>query len=200
MTLDAYAIKTYEKVLNGEQKAFSPYFFHPQHRKERVTDLIKYLIEQKLDLTPENALTKLTLTDLEKYKLKCLLRYIDKPVEFSKNNVKHLVYCAYPHLERPGVEELAIMVYQDVLTGKRRTFPKNYFLNGQIGEQRAIICFKYLCEEILRFSKEEILEQFSGTKGSKILAEHKLKIIMNILFLSMSDLLETCYPDILTKE
>lgn len=187
------AILTYEKILAGEQKSFSPYFFQPKHRKSRVETLIKYLIEEKLKMTPEEALKKLDLDTVKKWKLDCVLKYVDKPVEFSKEDVRHLVYFAYPELPKPTEEELAIMVYKDVLAGKRKTFPKNYFLNGELGERRAITCFKYLCEEILNLDKEGIVKTFSGTKGLQVLAKYKLKIIMNVLFFSTVDLLETAY-------
>lgn len=195
-----FVITTYEKILNGEQKSFSPYFFQPQHRKKRLIILIQYLIEEKLGFTPEEALEKLTMKHIEDYQLSCILKYIDKPVEFADDDVRQLVYFAYPELPRPTVEELAIMVYKDVLAGKRRTFPKNYFLNGEWGEKRAITCFRYLCEEILKLPPEKIPEVFSGVEGLKILAQYKLKIIMNILFFSMTDLIETCYPELFNKQ
>ena len=66
-------------------------------------------------------------------------------------------------------------------------------MNGSLGERRAITCFKYLCEEILKLDKKGITETFSGTKGLEMLAKYKLKIIMNVLFFSMVDLLETAY-------
>lgn len=199
MNIRDNTIMIYEKILSGEQKSFSPYFFQPQHRKEKLITLIRYLIEEKLGFTPEEALEKLTMDHIKQYQLTCILKYIDKPVEFLDDDVRHLVYFAYPHLPRPTEEELAIMVYKDVLAGKRKTFPKNYFLNGELGERRAIVCFKYLCEEILKLPLEEIPKTFSGVNGLNILAKYKLKIIMNILFFSMTDLLETCYPNLFSK-
>lgn len=193
MSITEETILTYEKILSGEQKAFSPYFFQPKRRMARVETLIRYLIEQKLKMTPEQALRELDLDTLKEWKLDCIVKYVDKPVEFSKEDVRHLVYFAYPELPKPTEEELAIMVYKDVLDGKRRTFPRNYFLNGSLGERRAITCFKYLCEEILKLDKKGITETFSGTKGLEMLAKYKLKIIMNVLFFSMVDLLETAY-------
>lgn len=200
MNLKEDAIRTYEKILNGEQKTFSPYFFQPQHRKERLITLIRYLIEEKLGFTPEEALEKLTMEHIKQYQLTCILRYIDKPVEFADDDVRHLVYFAYPHLPQPTVEELAISVYKDVLEGRRKTFPKNYFLNGELGEKRAIICFRYLCEEILKLPLEEIPKVFSGTNAFNLLAKYKLKIVMNILFFSTADLLRTCYPELFEKK
>lgn len=187
-------IQTYEKILTGEMKSFSPYFFQLEHRKERVETLARYLIEDKLRLTPAEALEKLTFAMVEQYKLDCILKYIDKPVEFLDDDVKHLVYFAYSDLPKPTTDELAIISYKDVLAGNRKTFPKNYFLGGPIGERRAIVCFRYLCEEILKLDLGGVIAAFNGTQGLKVLSEHRLKIIMNVVFISAVDLLESAYP------
>jgi hypothetical protein len=187
-------IMTYEKILSGEQKSFSPYFFQLQHRKEKLTVLLRYLIEDKLGFTPEEALERLTMQHLVDYQLHCLLKYIDKPVEFLDDDVRHAVYFAYPELPKFTDDELAVMVYQDVLAERRKTFPKNYFLGGDLGERRAVVCFRYLCEHVLKLDKNGILETFGDSNGLKVLAQYKLKIIMMVLFFSMIDLLDTAYP------
>lgn len=193
MNIEKETILTYENILSGGQKSFSPYFFQPKHRMARVATLIKYLIEEKLQITPEQALETLTLDSMKEWKLDPIIKYVDKPVEFLADDVRHLVYFAYPELPKPTEEELAIMAYKDVLEGRRKTFPKNYFINGHLGERRAITCFRYLCEEILKLDKKDIAKTFSGTKGLQILSKYKLKIIMNVVFFSMVDLLETAY-------
>lgn len=187
-------VQIYEKILNGTQKTFSPYFFQPQHRKERLGILLRYFIEEKLGYTSEDALEKLTLADFKKYQLVSILKYIDKPVEFLDDDIRHIVYFAYPEMPQPSKKELVLMAYGDLLCGRRKTFPKNYFLGGEEGEERAIICFKHLCENILGLTKEEIVQTFAGSDALRILAQYKLKIIMNILFNSTVDLLESVYP------
>lgn len=197
MKYNESTIATYERILEGKQKSFSPYFFQPQHRNTRCMELIKYLVEKKLQITPEEALEELNLEILKEYKLDCILKYVDKPVEFMDDNVSHLIYFAYPEIEKPSDEELAVLVYKDVLDGKRRSFPRNYFLNGELGERRAIACFKHLCENILKLDQKGILKTFDTSQGLKVLSKYKLKILMNILFFSTFDLLETAYPGIL---
>lgn len=194
MDFQESVVQTYEKVLSGEQKSFSPYFFQPQHRREKIAFLLRHLVERVLGFTPQEALEKLTIDMVKEKQLAIVLKYVDKPVEFLDDDVRHLVYFAYPDMEKPSDEELVVMVYRDVLDGNRKTFPKNYFLNGAIGEKRAVVCFKYLCENLLGLDKEGIVSTFSSSNGLKVLAQYKLKIIMNILFCSMIDLLETAYP------
>ena len=188
-------INIYEKILSGEQKTFSPYFFQPQYRNERVVCLIRYVVEEKLNVTPEKALEMFDADLVNKYQLDCILKYVDKPVEYLDENMQHLVYFAYPELPKPTTKDLAIMVYRDVLEGRRKTFPKNYFLGGPVGEERAVYCFRYLCEDILKLDKKQIVETFLPSSGLQVLAKYKLKIIMNILFFSNIDLLKTAYGD-----
>lgn len=189
-----YVIQTYEKVLAGQQKGFSPYFFQPQHRKEKIQHLIRYLIEEKLKMTPEEALEHLNKKVLQEYQLTCVSKYVPKPIELADDDMSHLVYFAYPHLSQPTEEERTIRVYDEVLSGRRKTFPKNYFLNGEIGEKRAILCFKHLCEDIMKLKKEDIPKLFVGSNGLKLLAQYKLKIILNIIFSSTIELINTAYP------
>lgn len=199
MDIKENIISTYEKVLNGDQKAFSPYFFQIQYRKERIETLIRYFVEEKLKITPQEALKEMTTDLLIEYKLNIILKYIDKPVEFVENDARHVVYYAYPDLEQASVSELAICVYKEILDSRRRIFPKNYFRDGDVGEERAIACFKYLCEEVLHLSDSEIKETFMTSKGLEVLSKYKLKIIMNILFFSPIDLLQCAYPNIVME-
>ena len=189
-------VMVYEKLLNGKAKALSQFFFQPKYLNERITILLKYIIEEKMCITPEEALTKLTMDVMNQYKIKGVLKYIDCPDEYGDNDLAYVVYYAYPELPQPTCKELSIKVYQEVLDGKRKNFPKNYFINSNYGEDRAKYCFKYLCEDILKFDKKQIVETFGTSEGLSVLSQYKLKIIMNMLFSSTTDLLETIYPKI----
>ena len=193
-------VLVYERLLNGKAKALSQFFFQPNKINERITILIKYVVEEKLQWTPEQAITKLTMDVLNQYKLKGILKYIKVPPEYDENNLAYVIYYAYPELPQPSIEELAIKTYQEVLDGKRKNFPKNYFLDGHNGEERAIYCFKYLCENLLHYDEKQIFETFNTSKCFDLLSEYRLKIIMNVLFVSTTDLLETAYPGIFERQ
>lgn len=192
-------VMVYEKLLNGKAKALSQFFFQPKYMHERITLLLKYVIEEKLCITPEEALTKLTMDVMNEYKIKGVLKYIDCPDEYGPENLGYVVYYTYPELEKPTCKELAIKVYKEVLDGTRKNFPKNYFIHGTYGEERAIHCFKYLCEDILNFDKKQIVDTFGKSEGLVVLSQYKLKIIMNMLFSSTTDLLQTVYPNIFSE-
>ena len=189
-------VMVYEKLLNGKAKALSQFFFQPKYLNERITILLKYIIEEKMCVTPEEALTQLNMEVMNQYKIKGVLKYIDCPDEYGDNDLAYVVYYAYPELQKPTCKELAIKVYQEVLDGKRKNFPKNYFINSNYGEDRAKYCFKYLCEDILKLNKKQIIDTFGTSEGLSVLSQYKLKIIMNMLFSSTTDLLETIYPKI----
>ncbi|QUH22008.1 DUF4046 domain-containing protein [Alkaliphilus sp. B6464] len=186
-----FTIDTYEKVLSGEIKTFSPYFFEQRYRKKRVVQLIKHLVEERLGLTPEDALDQLDLKLLKKYKLDCLLKYVEKPVELDKNDVSHLIYFAYKgEIPEPTPKDLTVRMYRKVLDERVKNFPKNYFIQGKKGEERVKHCVEYLCFDVLGFSKEDIPKKLTP----EILKEYKLKIVLNVLYLSMFDLITSVFP------
>lgn len=186
-----FAIETYKKILNGDIKTFSPYFFEIRYRKHRICQLVRYLVEEILKITPEEALTKVDLEILKKYKLDCLLKYIEKPVELEKTDCSHLIIYAYKgKVREPGAEELTIRMYKKVLAGKVKNFPKNYFLNGIRGEERVKYCVSYLCFEVLKLTEEEIPKKLTA----EILKKYKLGIVLSLLYFSVQDLIFSIYP------
>lgn len=186
-----YTIYTYRKILDGEIKTFSPYFFELRYRKKRICELVRYLVEEILNITPEEALTQVNKKVLKKYKLDCLLKYVEKPIELNKDDCSHLIIYAYKgQVPEPTPEELTIRLYKRVLAGEMKNFPKNYFLDGLKGEEKVKYCVKYLCYEVLKLKKEEIPKKLTA----EVLKEYKLKIVLNLLYLSMYDLITSVFP------
>lgn len=190
---------TYEKILIGEKRSFTPYFFEIQNKKDTIIILIKYLVEEKLKTTPDEALKIMTNDLLAEYKLSMLLKYAEKEIlpEFKGEEAKFLIYYAYQGDPRykiylPSQEELTIDLYKKILDGKLKNFPKNYFLDGLKGEKKVKICLEYLGNEILNIKPEEYLEKI--TIG--LLQEYKLKIVLSVLYFSIYDMLSSLYPDI----
>lgn len=186
-----YTIYTYRKILNREIKTFSPYFFELRYRKKRICELVRYLVEEILNITPEEALTQVNKKVLKKHKLDCLLKYVEKPIELDKDDCSHLIIYAYKgRVPEPTPEELTIRLYKRVLAGEMKNFPKNYFLDGLKGEEKVKYCVKYLCYEVLKLKKEEIPKKLTA----EVLKEYKLKIVLNVLYLSMYDLITSVFP------
>lgn len=193
--------RTYDKVRSGEYKNFSPHFFGSHDRYKKITVLVRYYVEDILGLTAEEAIENITVEMLEEAKLKCLLKYVqkDKPVEYegAKNYIAHLIYFAYPELPKPKSEEMVINCYKEVLEGTRKTFPKNYFKSYH-GEKRAKLCFEYLWKEELKIELKDLPTVFlqSNEKGLDILKQYKLKILTQMLYYSVSDMINNMYPEL----
>lgn len=185
----------YEKVLSGEKKTFSPYFFEAEHRKDTVIILLRYLIEEKLKISPKAALNVLTNDLLSQYKLTILLKYVNIPPEYKGEEAKYLVYYAYKgtskSLPEPSQKELTIYLYKKILNGELKTFPKNYFLDGLNGEKKVQICLEYLCNEVLHIEKKD----YPKILTIELLQQYKLKIVLSVIYSSIFDMLNSLYPD-----
>lgn len=190
------SIRTYLRLLDGEIRKFPPVFFSPHVRKNRIINLMNYLIEEILNITPEEAYETITKETLKAHQLDCLLRYVeDFPEKTEERAVKKLIHQAYPHLPEESLEDLVLSIYKEVLSGTRRNFPSNYFA-GRIGEERAAICVEYLVDEILQVPQEDI----SKTITREVLSEYKLRILLNLYYDSPFDLLTSVYPHLTSKD
>ena len=195
--------RSYDKVLSNEYKNFSPNFFSTE-RNKKITILVRYFVEEILKITPEQAVFEVDYKKLSDAKLKCLLKYIKmhKPIEFENDDkyVSHLIYFAYPELKKPNKQEMIINCYKEVLSRKRKNFPKNYF-KCRYGEERAKICFEYLWKNVLQIQYDDIPKVFLETneKGLDILSEYRLKILIQTLYYSVFDMVRDMYPDLTMK-
>lgn len=191
-------IERYKKILNGEQKRFSPYEFEEiLYRKQKVQLVLRYAIEQVKMWTPEHARQSLNVEDVRDLKLHLVKEYIEPPIEAKPEDVYYLVDYAYPYLPRPAERQKVLWVYSEVLEGKRRHFPLHYFQTLK-GEERAKICFEYFWQELLQLkSKYELPELFLKTDDAyQLLRKYKLKILVDTLYFSPFDLVTEMYPEL----
>lgn len=195
--VEGSVIAAYERVLRGEQSGFSPYEFQPKDRKRKIVELVRYLVEQRWQMTPEEVLQsgRMTRETLAKERLDCLLRYVEPLPEQHEQDASHLLYFAYPHLPKPDLKDRVIQVYREVLDGTRKSFPRMYFVDPEYGEDRARICVRYLCEEILKLKPEEVPTYFNR-RGIAVLRQYKLKILLNMVYDSVADMLRDAYPSV----
>ncbi len=191
-------LERYQRILNGQQKRFSPYEFEDvQYRKQKIQLVIRYAIERVKKWTPEQAREKLSLNDVKDLKLHLVREFIESPIEAKPDDVYYLVEYAYPYLPRHSEEQKVLWVYQEVLQGKRRHFPAHYFQTLK-GEERAKICFEYMTRELLQIREiYEIPAIFAKTETAyAILRKYKLKILVDTLFFSPFDLVTEIYPQL----
>lgn len=184
-----YEIFMYEKILSGEVKNFNAYFFSTAYKQKRLVTLVRYLIEKKLKISPQEAIEKLSKRVFEQYKLTSVLKYIERPPELEKSDFSYVVYYAYPDIPHASQEELTIELYKKILNNTKKSFPKNYFYDGDKGEERAKYCIKYLQETILKIN----IKEFYRILDPDLLKKYKLKILLNVLYLDTNDLLNSVY-------
>ncbi|MGG3874308.1 hypothetical protein [Brevibacillus laterosporus] len=191
-------ITKYKKILAGTQKRFSPYEFEDiQFRKKKIQLIIRYAVEQVMKWTPEQAKTQLSLQDIKKLKLHLITEFIQPPIEAKATDVYYIIDYAYPYLPKLSEKDKALWVYQEVLNSSRRHFPMHYF-QSVLGEERAKICFIYMCEELLKITSIlELPKVFGKTEQAyQILRTYKLKILVDTLYFSPFDLITEIYPEL----
>ena len=85
-------VDRYKRILNGEQKRFSPYEFEDaQYRKQKVQLIVRYAIENVKKWTPEQARRELSLEDIKQLKLHLIREYIEPPIEAKAEDVYYIV-------------------------------------------------------------------------------------------------------------
>lgn len=85
----------------------------------------------------------------------------------------------------------AIEVYKNVLSGRVKIFPKNFW-QGIEGKNNAIECTRYLIEKILAYSDDDIRKNLS----QKIFKDYKLRGMLLICFNKSPYLaINTVYPN-----
>jgi len=191
-------LERYKRILDGKQKRFSPYEFEDiQYRKRKIQMVIRYAIENVKKWTPQQAREQLSLKDVKELKLHLVREFIEPPIEAKPDDVYYLVEYAYPYLPRPTEAEKVLWVYKEVLQGIRRHFPLHYFQSVK-GEERAKICFDYMCQELLQIKDiREIPAMFKKTETAyTILRKYKLKILVDTLYFSPFDLVTEMYPEL----
>ncbi|QQE74607.1 hypothetical protein KDJ56_00950 [Brevibacillus composti] len=191
-------VERYKRILGGTQKRFSPYEFEDmQYRKQKVQLVIRYAIEQVKMWTPEQARELLSMQDVKELKLHLIREYVEPPIEAKPQDVYYLVDYAYPYLPKPTEEQKILWVYQEVLQGIRRHFPPLYFQSVK-GEERAKVCFQYMCRELMKVDDLRDLPKIFGKteRAYALLRKYKLKILVDTLYFSPFDMITDMYPEL----
>ncbi|CAJ1004559.1 hypothetical protein [Brevibacillus aydinogluensis] len=195
-------VERYKRILNGEQKRFSPYEFEDaQYRKQKVQLVLRYAIEQVKKWTPEQARKEMSIKDVKELKLHLVREYIEPPIEAKPQDVYYMVEYAYPYLPRMTEKQKVLWVYREVLAGVRRHFPPLYFQSVK-GEERAKICIDYMCRELMKLQDLRQLPRIFGKteQAYSLLRKYKLKILVDTLYFSPFDMITDMYPELADPE
>ena len=191
------AIIIYERVLKGER--WPPQYIGTVTTGDRSRSILRYLFLEKLKIKDFDYAKKIVNWDfIRKHKLAAVIKNIEKPPELLRSEYDHILWEVYPE-RRKGKTALILKVYSDVLSGRRKSFPRGYFTDAKEGRRRADVCVKHLCRKILHYSTERIAKEFSHSNGIKILAKYKLKILLSSAYFSLSDMMYQVYPNLIPK-
>lgn len=183
----------YEEVLAGEP--WPKGFWADTIRSRRITEILTYVIKGILKIECyEEAKKVVNAAFIDEYELSKLVEMAERPPEMQDGEFFYLLWYVFPE-ERIPQDELTIKVYDEVLTGKRRVFPRGYFVKCGDVERKARICFKHLCEDVLKLDRKGICRIFCNSNGIKVLQKYKLKIVLDIVYESLFHLVNATYPE-----
>lgn len=187
----AEMIQIYKKVLEGE--SWPKEILNSINIKLRVKELLEYLFEKNNIDSPEKAREFLTPEYIKENHLATLFNNVYKPVELLPEENDHLVWIVFPETQLTE-HELILKTADDVFYGRRKQFPNKYFVGNANVEKRAVAIFIHLCEDLLKYSEEEITEVFGMSYGIKTLQKYRMKSLATVAYPSLKKLFSAAYP------
>ena len=136
----------YEMFLLDKIPEFPEYHFQDSSKftTEQVTaSLIRYVIEDVLKWSPEDAYQSLDWKVLRTFKLEKIVRQHMQflPGMNEKEECQYLVCKCYPNKFRFDLKKCILRIYDDILSGKKNKWNKKFF-SDQEGMIRACICMQ----------------------------------------------------------
>ena len=152
--------------------------------------VIKYVIEDVLRWTPDDAVQKFDSYMIKLMKLNKFVNYIEYPIEVSKGDTRYILSLLYPNKIELNSQQLVEETYKNVLDNDNsKQFPREYFIGGA-GFQRFCICFKYLIENIKPFNNiKSMYDYFNSAEGKRLLGQYRLKVPADQFFININDVL-----------
>ena len=184
--LDLEVISEYENMLIGKRKSIDPYYFahrSPDANERTTLMLIRYVCETYLQWSPQKMRISLTMDVLKKWRLHYLLRHVRfRPEVDPEEDLGHIASMIYPDIIRVDDREICISVYERLLRGDIKKFPKDFF-SGREGMNRVSFCLKYAIDNSQNFTSVDEMYRFFGTNEClKFLRESRLAVHIKELF------------------
>ena len=191
---ESEAVQAYLSVLESGKESWDKRFFSEGTKKKKIFEIVSYICDKENIDSTEKAKEILTDEYIKSHYLNTLVKNAPRVPELLPSDHSDLFWIIHPE-ETPSFEELVQRLADDMANGRRNLFPQKYF-SGAKARDKATICFRYLCENILRYDRKTIREVFDRSEGIKLLAKYKFRIILNCVYPSVSQLLVASYPDI----
>lgn len=193
---DQAIVYEYEELLLGNRKTFGGSLSQDTVSAEHAVQvLFKYVIEDILHWSPDDAAAYLTWHLIKQLKLDVLVKHLEYPQGLSKQkDIDYLIHVVYPKQFKYDTKEQCISEYKKVLAGGY-SFRKNYFTN-EMGIRHAGIILTYIISMQGFTSVDEIYEFFADKASAlKFLSKHKIANNAKILYESPLEYLHYSLPD-----
>lgn len=186
----------YEGILLGNTQKFSQLSLTRLREKTTAKQILRFIFEELLEWTPEQVRDYLTPQIAEKLHLTRIVHQIDFPSECNpETDLFYLAAFVYPKRIRISKRKQVLFVYEKVLQGKLKKFPKNFFLSGD-AEYNLEICLAYALNHFGNFHSVEELYGFFADKRKfcHFAKEHKLIEPIRNLYENPVELLHNTLP------
>ena len=120
----------YEELMLNKRKMFSNSFFNNTmvSNEANAIEILKFAFEIFLKWTPEEAFRYLTPEIAKKMRFDVLYPYIEFPCEINiEKDLFYLAHLAYPKRNKIDKVALVLKIYQGILSGENKKFPKKFF-------------------------------------------------------------------------
>lgn len=178
-------IYEYEQILLGKNKAFVANFGTNLEQNEKIiVNLWRYVVEELLHWTPQEAVEYLTMETVEQLHLQNTIKKIKTPMGISKSQLpKYVLSLCYPEQVSYSMREQVIDEYTRVLSSNNGNFTKNYF-DDAMGLKKAAYCLNYAVSTFLSdYDIHQLYALFSDIeKAQEWLKAHKLLYVQDLLF------------------
>lgn len=173
----------YYKIMMHQQKNYS-YIMggSKQEQKEALGHVWRYVIEEVLHWTPEQAFVYLDSELVKELKLKGTLSILKDEMHES-NDYSYALRCAFPDKFTDGFEKQTIDTYNSFASGKDDKKKVKGFFVGALGIERAGVILRYLRNTVLSdMSTEELYDFFHSKKIRLWLKKKRIDVAVSSIY------------------
>lgn len=179
-------IEELEQVLIGNQPRVDTFYFvgiTSAFQEQYALMIFRHVIEKCLRWSPWKAFDCLTTQILEQWNVNIYLKYIRSPEGINiKKNLWYVVMLAYPHVIHNQSREFCVAIYRQVLSGRLKKFPKNFFAYEN-ATQRMTFCLQMALNNHIAFSSvKEAYIFFASSKCNSFLKKAHLTPFFSYLY------------------
>lgn len=193
----------YDEILLGNKKVFSNVFFTGDKLLDNdiALSIIRYVVECYLHWSPQDTRNLFDSSVIKQYKLKTVYAKVIFPSELDKRtDYFYLAVLLYPNKVNISEEEITIRIFEDVMQGRMKRFPKNFFV-GTKGNEKLALCLKHLLEITSAFDDvTDIYKFINSKKGIRLLVDNKLYKYIIANFVTVNNAITYALPETQSNE